>query len=48
MRDRNVANRGYLLKLRIGNSPELVLLILARGAEYQEMILEFIKHGNPV
>lgn len=43
--DRIVANRGYPLKLRMDNGPELVSL--AQWAEEHSVILEFIKPGKP-
>ena len=45
--DRSVANRGYPLKLRMDNGPELVSLTLAQWAEEHGVILEFIKPGKP-
>lgn len=45
--DRMVANRGYPLKMRMDNGPELVSLTLAQWAEEHGVILEFIKLGKP-
>lgn len=45
--DRIVANRGYPLKLRMDNVPELVSLTLAQWAEEHRVMLEFIKPGKP-
>ncbi|WP_431225324.1 IS3 family transposase [Serratia sp. L9] len=45
--DRIVANRGYPLKLRMDNGPELVSLALAQWAEAHGVMLEFIKPGKP-
>ncbi|CCG87898.1 Insertion element IS407 uncharacterized 31,7 kDa protein ORF1 [Erwinia piriflorinigrans CFBP 5888] len=45
--DRIVANRGYPLKMRMDNGPELISLTLARWAEDHGVILEFIKPGKP-
>ncbi|WP_415640739.1 IS3 family transposase [Serratia surfactantfaciens] len=45
--DRIVANRGYPLKLRMDNGPELVSLTLAQWAEEHGVMLEFIKPGKP-
>ncbi|WP_394546845.1 IS3 family transposase [Pantoea ananatis] len=45
--DRIVANRGYPLKLRMDNGPELVSLTLAQWAEEHRVMLEFIKPGKP-
>ncbi len=45
--DRIVANRGYPLKLRMDNGPELVSLTLAQWAEEHGVILDFIKPGKP-
>ncbi len=44
--DRIVANRGYPLKLRMDNSPELISLTLAQWAEEHGVVLEFIKPGS--
>lgn len=46
-RDRIVANRGYPLKMRMDNGPELVSLTLASWAEEHSVVLEFIKSGKP-
>ena len=45
--DRIVANRGYPLKMRMDNGPELVSLTLAQWAEDHGVALEFIKPGKP-
>ncbi|MBP2199293.1 putative transposase [Pantoea cypripedii] len=45
--DRIVANRGYPLKLRMDNGPELISLTLAQWAEEHGVALEFIKPGKP-
>lgn len=45
--DRIVANRGYPLKMRMDNGPELVSLMLAQWAEEHGVALEFIKPGKP-
>ena len=45
--DRIVANRGYPLKLRMDNGPELVSLTLVQWAEEHSVALEFIKPGKP-
>ena len=45
--DRIVANRGYPLKMRMDNGPELVSLTLAQWAEEHGVILEFIRPGRP-
>lgn len=45
--DRIVANRGYPLKIRMDNGPELVSLTLAQSAEEHGVQLEFIKPGKP-
>ncbi|WP_153044898.1 IS3 family transposase [Xenorhabdus mauleonii] len=45
--DRIVVNRGYPLKMRMDNGPELVSLTLAQWAEEHGVILEFIKPGKP-
>ncbi|MFJ5444100.1 IS3 family transposase [Pectobacterium sp. CHL-2024] len=44
---RIVANRGYPLKMRMDNGPELVSLTLAQWAEEHDVALEFIKPGKP-
>lgn len=45
--DRIVANRGYPLKMRMDNGPELVSLTMAQWAEEHGVALEFIKPGKP-
>jgi len=45
--ERIVANRGYPLKLRMDNGPELVSLTLAQWAEEHGVTLESIKPGMP-
>lgn len=45
--ERIVANRGYPLKLRMDNGPELISLTLAQWVEEHGVILEFIKPGKP-
>lgn len=45
--DRIVANRGYPLKMRMDNGPELVSLTLAQWAEEHGVVLEFIRPGKP-
>jgi putative transposase len=45
--DRIVENRGYPLKLRMDNGPELISLTLAQWAEEHAVALEFIKPGKP-
>lgn len=45
--DRIVAIRGYPLKMRMDNGPELVSLVLAQWAEEHGVQLEFIKPGKP-
>ncbi|EIW9269114.1 IS3 family transposase [Klebsiella pneumoniae] len=45
--DRIVVNRGYPLKMRMDNGPELVSLALAQWAEEHGVQLEFIKPGKP-
>ena len=45
--DKIVANRGYLLNIRMDNGPELVSLALAQWAEKHEVMLDFIKPGKP-
>lgn len=42
-----MANRGYPLKMRMDNGPELVSLALAKWAEEHGVMLEFIKAGEP-
>ncbi|MNC01055.1 Integrase core domain protein [compost metagenome] len=44
--DRIVANRGYPLKMRMDNGPELISLALAQWAEDHGVMLEFIKPGQ--
>ena len=44
--DRIVANRGYPLKMRMDNGPELVSLTLAQWAEEHGVQLEFINRVN--
>lgn len=44
--DRIVANRGYPLKLRMDNGPELVSLTLAQWAKAHGVMQEFIKPGT--
>ena len=44
--DRMVANRGYPLKMRMYNGPELVSLTLAQWAEEHCVMLDFIKPGK--
>lgn len=44
--DRIVANRGYLLKMRLNNGPELVSLPISQWAEEHGVALEFIKPGE--
>ncbi len=45
--DRIVATRGYPVKMRMDNGPELISLTLAHWAEKHGVILEFIKPGKP-
>lgn len=45
--DRIVANRGYPLKIRMDNGPELISLTLAQWAEEHDVVLDFIKPGKP-
>ncbi|EEU9378877.1 IS3 family transposase [Escherichia coli] len=45
--DRVAANRGYPLKMRMDNGPELVSLALAQWAEEHGVMLEFIQPGKP-
>ncbi|HGW3453874.1 IS3 family transposase [Klebsiella quasipneumoniae] len=47
VQDRIVANRGYPLKMRMDNGPELVSLTLAQWAEEHGVMLEFIRPGKP-
>src|SRR5690349_2896123 len=42
------AVRGYPLKLRLDNGPELVSVALAEWAEEHRVTLEFIKPGKPM
>ncbi|ROR14523.1 putative transposase [Erwinia sp. JUb26] len=44
--DRIVANRGYPLKMRMDNGPELISLALAEWAEDHGLALEFISPGK--
>ena len=44
---RIVASRGYPLKLRMDNGPELVSVTLAQWAEEHHVELEFIRPGKP-
>lgn len=45
---RIVANRGYPLKMRMDNGPELLSLTLAQWAEEHGVMLEFIRPGKPM
>lgn len=45
--DRNVANRGYPLKMQMDNGIELVLRILAQWAKEHGVMLGFIRPGKP-
>ncbi|VDY64378.1 Integrase core domain [Shimwellia blattae] len=45
--DRIVARRGYPMKLRMDNGPELVSVTLAQWAEEHHVELEFIRPGKP-
>ncbi|BEL93231.1 transposase [Serratia marcescens] len=45
--DRIVANRGYPLKMRMDNGPELISVALAQWAEEHGVMQEFIKPGKP-
>ncbi|HDK6925104.1 TPA: IS3 family transposase, partial [Klebsiella pneumoniae] len=45
--NRIVANRGYPLKMRMDNGPELVYRALAQRAEEHGVMLEFIRPGKP-
>ncbi len=45
--DRIVATRGYPVKMRMDNGPELISLTLAHWAEEHGVILKFIKPGKP-
>jgi putative transposase len=46
--ERISAERGYPLKLRLDNGPELVSVMLADWAEQHGVTLEFIKPGKPM
>lgn len=46
--DRTVANRGYPLKMRMDNGPELVSLVLAQWAEEHGVTLNLIEPGKPI
>jgi putative transposase len=46
--ERRAAVRGYPLKLRLDNGPELVSIALAEWAEDHGVTLEFIKPGKPM
>ena len=46
--ERIAAERGYPLKLRLDNGPELVSVTLADWAEQHSVTLEFIKPGKPM
>jgi transposase InsO family protein len=46
--ERIAAVRGYPLKLRLDNGPELVSIALAEWAEKHRITLEFIKPGKPM
>ena len=46
--DRIAAERGYPLKLRLDNGPELISVTLADWAEDHGVTLEFIKPGKPM
>ena len=45
--DRIAAVRGYPLKLRLDNGPELISLALGEWVEQHRVTLEFIKPGKP-
>lgn len=45
--DRIVVTRGYPVKMRMDNGPELISLTLAHWAEEHAVILEFIKPSKP-
>ncbi|HIB8305623.1 IS3 family transposase [Serratia marcescens] len=45
--DRIAANRGYPLKMRMDNGPELISVALAQWAEEHGVMQEFIKPGKP-
>ena len=46
--ERIAAGRGYPLKLRLDNGPELISVKLAEWAEQHGVTLEFIKPGRPM
>lgn len=46
--ERIAAVRGYPLKLRLDNGPELISVTLADWAEQHGVMLEFIKPGRPM
>ena len=46
MLDRIVVNRGYPLKMRMDNGPELASLTLAHCAEEHGVMLKFMRSGN--
>jgi putative transposase len=46
--ERIAAERGYPLKLRLDNGPELISVTLAEWAEQHAVMLEFIKPGKPM
>jgi len=46
--ERIAAERGYPLKLRLDNGPELISVTLADWAEQHGVMLEFIKPGRPM
>lgn len=46
--DRIVVTRGYPLKMRMYNVPELISQALAQWAEKYSVVLEFIKPGKPI
>lgn len=46
--ERIAAERGYPLKLRLDNGPELISVTLAEWAEQHGVTLEFIKPGRPM
>lgn len=41
--DRIVTTRGYLMKMRMDNVPELISLTLSQWIEEYDVLLEFIK-----
>lgn len=45
--DRIAANRGYPLRMRMDNGPELISVALAQWAEEHGVMQEFIKPGKP-